>query len=117
MSKQTKSNVYGVNSVVRVDGTRFNQWYVDTDTLDQTKIDAEYKCMSLQEGDVVVLPGVTTLRVVKDTKADILDVCFRDCSLGLKGLKDTKKLDFDKKAALCLMCSCGEVHLEEEEEE
>lgn len=124
MSKP-ESNVYGVINVGRTDGTRFNRWYVDADSLDPKKIDAEYKYMPLQEGDVVVLPGVTTFRVVKDKKPDFFDVCSRECSLGVKGLKITKKLDLDKQAALCLMCSCGGgffdkgemVHLEEEEEE
>ena len=104
-------------NVGRADGTRFNRWYVDADSLDPKKIDTEYKCIDTQEGDVVVIPGVTTFRVVKDKEPDFLDVCFRECSLGLKGLKNTKKLDLDKQAVLCLMCICREVHLEEEEEE
>lgn len=117
------SNAYSRIEVQMADGTWFNRWYVDADSLDPKKIRVENDRMALEEGDVIVLPGVTTFRVVKDTNPDVFDVCSRECSLGLDGLKISAKLDLDKQAALCLMCSCGDgfadkgeaVHLEEEE--
>lgn len=121
MSKQTESNVYGVINVGRADGTRFNRWYVDADKLDAEKALRNSVDMDLQEGDVIVIPGVTSFRVVKD---NFDDECCEYCSLGLKNPNRSNALPFEKLRLLCLLCDCAGsvenekyVHLEEDKDE
>lgn len=121
MSKQTESNVYRVINVGRADGTRFNRWYVDAEKLDAEKALRNSVDMDLQEGDVIVIPGVTSFRVVKD---NFDDDCCEYCSLGLKNPNRSNALPFEKLRLLCLLCDCSGsfenekyVHLEEVKDE
>lgn len=116
MSKQNEK-VFGRISVGRADGTRFDRWYVDAAKLDAEKALRNSVDMDLQEGDVVVIPGVTSFRVVKDNFGDD---CCEYCSLGLKNPNRSNALPFEKLRLLCLLCDCcgsveneKYVHLEE----
>ena len=116
MSKQTEKVFERIN-VIRADGTRFNRWYVDADKLDAEKAYGNSVCMDLQEGDVVVIPGVTSFRVVKDNFGD---ECCDYCSLYLKNPNRSNALPSEKLGLLCLLCDCSGsfenekyVHLEE----
>ena len=87
-------------SVGRADGTRFNRWYVDAEKLDAEKALRNSVDMDLQEGDVIVIPGVTSFRVAKD---NFDDDCCDYCSLGLKNPNRCNALPFEKLRLLCLM--------------
>lgn len=120
MSKQNEK-VFGRINVGRADGTRFNRWYVDADKLDAEKALRNSVDMDLQEGDVIVIPGVTSFRVVKDNFGDD---CCEYCSLGLKNPNRSNALPFEKLRLLCLLCDCAGsvenekyVHLEEDKDE
>lgn len=120
MSKQNEK-VFGRISVGRADGTRFNRWYVDADKLNAEKALRNSVDMDLQEGDVIVIPGVTSFRVVKD---NFDDDCCEYCSLGIKNPNRWNALPFEKLRLLCLLCDCAGsvenekyVHLEEVKDE
>ena len=113
--------IFGRISVGRADGTRFNRWYVDADKLDAEKALRNSVDMDLQEGDVIVIPGVTSFRVVKD---NFDDDCCEYCSLGLKNPNRSNALPFEKLRLLCLLCDCcgsveneKYVHLKEDKDE
>lgn len=113
--------VFGRISVGRADGTRFNRWYVDADKLNAEKALRNSVDMDLQEGDVIVIPGVTSFRVVKD---NFDDDCCEYCSLGIKNPNRWNALPFEKLRLLCLLCDCAGsvenekyVHLEEVKDE
>ena len=113
--------VFGRISVGRADGTRFNRWYMDADKLDAEKALMNSVDMDLQEGDVIVIPGVTSFKVVKD---NFDDDCCEYCSLGLKNPNRSNALPFEKLRLLCLLCDCcgsveneKYVHLEEDKDE
>ena len=119
MSKQNEK-VFGRINVGRADGTRFDRWYVDAAKLDKEKVYGNSVCMDLQDGDVVVIPGVTSFRVVKDNFGD---ECYDYCSLGLKNPNRSNALPFEKLRLLCLLCDCcgsfeyeKYVHLEEDKD-
>ena len=120
MSNQNEK-VFGRISVGRADGTRFNRWYVDAEKLDAEKALRNSVDMDLQEGDVIVIPGVTSFRVAKD---NFDDDCCDYCSLGLKNPNRCNALPFEKLRLLCLMRDCSGsvenekyVHLEEVKDE
>ena len=96
--------IFGRISVGRADGTRFNRWYVDADKLDAEKTFGNSADMDLQEGDVVVIPGVTSFRVVKDNFGD---ECCGYCSLHQKNPNRSNALPVEKLAMLCLLCDCS----------
>ena len=110
--------IFGRINVGRADGTRFNRWYVDADSLDAEKALRNSVDMDMQEGDVIVIPGVTSFRVVKDNFGD---ECCDYCSLWQKNPNRCNALPVEKLALLCLLCDCSGsfenekyVHLKEE---
>ena len=119
MNSRNKKVFRRIN-VGRADGTRFNRWYVDADKLNAEKTFGNSVCMDLQEGDVIVIPGVTSFRVVKDNFGD---ECCDYCSLWQKNPNRSNALPVEKLALLCLLCDCSGsfenekyVHLKEDKD-
>ena len=121
MNSRNESKVFESFNICRTDGTRFNRWYVDAEKLDKEKVFGNSVSMDLHEGDVIVIPGVTSFRVVKDNFGD---ECCDYCSLGLKNPNRSNALPSEKLGLLCLLCDCSGsfenekyVHLEEVKDE